>query len=176
MKTFEILCCIVLLSGSLFAQTLPLDPETKKVVFTETVTLDSLSKDQLYERSIEWLTNYYKTSTFDVNDKANGKTGTEGNFSISLTYDFKYKSENIVTYNILINQKDGKYRYSLADFSIYSVKTGPKSTQPVETAFQKFTTVNKKEFLSQFDNQVKLITDDLRTTIQSGKVKDKNEW
>jgi hypothetical protein len=138
--------------------------------------MESISKDELYDRSITWLTEYYKTNKFDFNDKVNGKTGTEGYFIVSMTYDFKYKSEHNVSYNVLINEKDGKYKYSITDFLIYNVKTGPKSIQTVEAAYPKMTTANKKEFITQLNTEVGLIIEALKATMMSGKVKDKNDW
>ena len=157
------------------AQVLPIDSTTRKITFQETIALDSLSKDTLFARSLEWMTHYYKTSKFDVNDKIS-KIGIESYFIVSLTYDFKYKSEHNVTYEILINVRDGKYKYSLTNFTIYAVKTGPKSSQPLEAAFAKMTTPNKKEFYAQFNNQTKLLTDDLKTSISTGKIKKVDEW
>jgi hypothetical protein len=176
MKNILYLFFAILFSNSLMGQVLPIDPVTKKVTFGESVVVDSVSKDEMYDRSITWLTNHYKTNKFDINDKTNGKTGHEGYFVVSMTYDFKYKSEHNVSYNILINQKDGKYRYSITDFFVYNVKTGPKSIQAVEVAYPKMTTGNKKEFYTQLSNEVTLIIEDLKNTMKSGKMKDKDEW
>jgi hypothetical protein len=176
MKKIIYLSLFFLFSNSLMAQTLPTDPVTKKVIFQELVPMESISKDELYDRSITWLTEYYKTNKFDFNDKVNGKTGTEGYFIVSMTYDFKYKSEHNVSYNVLINEKDGKYKYSITDFFIYNVKTGPKSIQAVEAAYLKMTTANKKEFITQLNTEVGLIIEALKATMMSGKVKDKNDW
>jgi hypothetical protein len=176
MKNILYLFLAVLLSNSLMGQTLPTDPVTKKVIFTELIPMDSLTKDELYERSITWLTETYKTNKFDFNDKANGKTGTEGYFLVSMTYDFKYKSEHNVSYVVMINQKDGKYKYTISDFFIYNVKTGPKSIQTLEAAYPKMTTANKKEFVTQFNTEVTKIIDDLKAVMKAGKVKDKNDW
>jgi hypothetical protein len=176
MKKILYLFLVILASHSLVAQTLPTDPVTKKVLFQELIPMDSLTKDDLYERAITWFTDHYKTNKFDVNDKANGKIGTEGYFIVSMTYDFKYKSEHNVSYNVLINVKDGKYKYSITDFSVYNVKTGPKSIQTVEVAYPKMTTANKKEFITQLNSEVNLIIEDLKNVMKSGKVKDKNDW
>ncbi len=102
--------------------------------------------------------------------------GHEGNFIASLTYDFKYKAEHTITYNILINQKIGKYRYTITDFQIYNAKTGPKSIQYLEGAFAKMTLANKKELIAQLNKEVKLITDSLKESMKSGEVKAKSEW
>ena len=172
---YFLFCCLIC-SFTTQAQVLPIDSTTRKVTFQEMVSLDSLSKDTLYTRASEWMANYYKTSKFDINDMAGGKLGIEGYFVVSLTYDFKYKSENNVAYDILIIQKDGKYKYSLTNLCIYSVKTSPKSAQPLETASAKMRTQNKKEFVSQLNSQVKTITEDLKETMTTGKIKKVDAW
>jgi hypothetical protein len=176
MKKILYLLVIILFSNTLNAQTLPTDPVSKKVIFQELIPIDSASKDDLYERAVTWLTDHYKTNKFDINDKVKGQIGTEGYFIVSMTYDFKYKSEHNVSYNVLINVKDGKYKYSVTDFFVYNVKTGPKSIQAVEAAYPKMTTVNKKEFVAQLTSEVNLIIEDMKNTMKSGKVKDKNDW
>src|SRR5690554_1611730 len=114
------------------AQSFPTDPETNKIIFQETISLDSLSQATLYQRSKDWMTDYYKSNKFDFDDKENFKTGIEGYFVITMLYDFKYKNNYNVTYNITLAQKEGKYRYSLTDFMIYDVKNGAKTAQGVE--------------------------------------------
>src|ERR1700759_3722055 len=79
---------------SIQAQNLPVDAETKKVLYQETVEIDSLTKDVLNERAKAWMTQFYKSDKLDMNDVANSRIMKEGYFIIKLTYDYKYKSEN----------------------------------------------------------------------------------
>src|SRR3954469_19291196 len=132
MKKIISLILFLITSFGVLAQTLPTDPETKKITYQETVNLDSLSKAQLYERCKHWMTNYYKSTKFDMDDKIN-KITMSGYFLVTLTYDFKYKSENNVSYTITFNLKEGKYRYTITDFRFYKVTAGPKTIIPAET-------------------------------------------
>jgi hypothetical protein len=158
------------------AQTFPTDPETKKITYQETVIIDSVSKSDLYERSVNFMTELFKTNKFDVNDKVNYKVTNEGYFSISYTYDFKYKSENIVTYNLTINQKDGKYRYTFDNFMIYDIKTGPKTSQALEAYYQKMKTESKKDFLNKVNDEVNKIIEDMKKHLATGVAEDKDDW
>jgi len=173
----RIISVFLLLAASLgmSAQTLPTDPETKKITYQETVNMDSLSKAQLYERCKNWMTNYYKSTKFDLDDKVN-KITTSGYFIVTLTYDFKYKSEYNVSYTIAFNLKEGKYRYTITDFAVYKVATGLKTIQPAETAYAKMTTANKKEFVMQVTAEINKLIADMKVAIKSGKMKDQDDW
>jgi hypothetical protein len=162
-------------SLNMSAQTLPTDPETKKITYQETVNMDSLSKVQLYERCKNWMTNYYKSTKFDMDDKIS-KITMSGYFLVTLTYDFKYKSENNVSYSITFNLKEGKYRYTITDFKVYKVSAGPKTIQPAETAYAKMTTANKKEFVTQVTAEINKLIEDMKVAIKSGKMKDQDDW
>ncbi|MBX9851134.1 MAG: DUF4468 domain-containing protein [Cytophagaceae bacterium] len=73
-----------------FSQSFPTDPETKKISYQETVILDSLTKDEIYERAKEWMTNFFKTNKFDVNDKVNYKLVNEGFLWIKQAHVYKF--------------------------------------------------------------------------------------
>ncbi len=49
--TLSILISIFSLAFT-YSQTLPTDPETKKISYQETVVLDSLTKDDIYEYDV----------------------------------------------------------------------------------------------------------------------------
>lgn len=157
-------------------QTLPTDAETKKITYQETVVLDSVSKKEIFDRATEWMTNSMKTNKFDVNDKVNFKLVHEGNFAISYTYDFKYKSNNTVTYNFSFDVKEGKYRYTITDFKIYDDKIGPKSAQTLESYYAKMKTGSKPEFTNKFTTEVNSIVDDMKKFMVTGKGEDKDDW
>lgn len=156
------------------AQGLPVDPETKKITYQETITLDSVSRDDLYQRSKDWIANFYKTDQYSPDDKANYKVGKDGYFNIQLTYDFKYKSDNTVTYNILIAQKEGKYRVTITDFTIQ--KVGEKTKQSLETAMAKMSGQNKAEATTQVNKNVNDIITDLKKFMITGKPESKEDW
>jgi hypothetical protein len=157
-------------------QTLPTDAETKKITYQETVVLDSVPKQEIFDRATEWLTNSMKTNKFDVNDKVNYKLMHEGNFAISYTYDFKYKSNNTVTYNLSLDVKEGKYRFTITDFKIYDDKIGAKSAQTLESYYAKMKTGSKPEFTNKFTTEVNGIIDEMKKFMVTGKGEEKDDW
>ena len=158
------------------AQSLPLDPESKKIKYEETVQNDSLTKAVLYQRAQEWMIKFYKSEQFDVRDAEAAKVKRDGSFEIKLTYDFKYKSLNNVSYSILIGCKEGKYRYTITDFRFYNKKSGANAEQPLEAAYAKMSTQNKNETNAQVAKEVQLVIDDLKKYLATGLIKDKEDW
>ncbi|MFN8416941.1 MAG: DUF4468 domain-containing protein [Cytophagaceae bacterium] len=163
----------LLLIGSISIQaqsSFPIDSETQKIAWVETVTIDSLTKQQLYERAKRWMTIYYKSTTFDTDSKESFTVTKTGDFTIALTYDFKYKSQNNISYTITINQKDGKYRYKITDVKFYNVASGPKTQLPLEAAYAKMTTQNKNETTSQVLKEMNAVIADLKNFMLKGDV------
>lgn len=163
----------LLLFGSFALQaqsSLPVDSETQKIAWTETVTIDSLTKEQLYERAKKWMTIYYKSTTFDTDSKESFTVTKTGDFTIALTYDFKYKSQNNISYTITINQKEGKYRYKITDLKFYNVASGAKTQLPLEGAYAKMTTQNKSETTSQVLKEINAVIADLKNFMLKGSV------
>jgi hypothetical protein len=174
MKLFQHVMSVGLfLFGSMTLQaqsSLPIDSETQKITWTETVTIDSLTKDQLYERAKKWMTIYYKSTTFDTDSKESFTLTKTGDFTIALTYDFKYKSQNNISYTITINQKDGKYRYKITDLKFYNISSGAKTQLPLEAAYAKMTTQNKTETTSQVLKEMNAVISDLKNFMLKGSV------
>lgn len=162
--------------GSAEAQNLPIDAETKKVLYQETVEIDSLTKDVLAARAKVWMKQFYKSDKLDMNDVANSRIMKEGYFIIKLTYDYKYKSENNVSYMITIASKEGKYRYSITDFKFYNIKSGPKTIVPLETAYAKMNTQNKGEANTQIPKEIATLVEDMKKFMSTGLVKNKDDW
>ncbi|MCS6824866.1 MAG: DUF4468 domain-containing protein [Cytophagaceae bacterium] len=161
---------------NLLAQSLPTDNDTKKITYQETVIIDSVTRDVLYERCKYWIANYYKTDKYDVDDKANFKVLKEGFFIVKLTYDIKYKAEHNVTYTVSFHLKDGKYRITITDFTIYNVSTGPKTKQSLEVALSKMSSQNKTELTAQVNKEVNNIIEDIKKVMKKGAVEDKDDW
>jgi hypothetical protein len=166
----------VVFTSNLNAQNLPTDSETKKITFQETVDIDSLTKDVLYERAKQWIKNYYKSDRYDMNDVVKSRLMKESYFVIKLTYDYKYKSDNNVTYMLTLECKEGKYRYTFTDFRFFTVKSGPKSVLPLEGSYAKLNTQNKGEAVTQINSEIALIIEDMKKFMSTGLIKDKDDW
>lgn len=173
---FLLLLMVSMSSHMVNGQSLPIDPETKKITYQETVQLDSVSQEELYNRSKDWIANYFKTDQFTPNDKANYKIGKVGSFDIQLTYDFKYKSVNNVSFTLIIAQKEGRYRYTITDFRFYNTKLGEKTTQGLEAQMAKMSGQNKSETTTQVAKNVDEMITDMKRYITTGKPENKEDW
>jgi K+ transporter len=177
MKKLTLLIVLGFLSATvLFAQNLPVDTETKKITFQETVSLDSLSREEIYQRSKEWIANFYKTDKYALDDRANFKVAKEGSFEIQLTYDYKYKSQNNVGYTVQIAQREGRYRYTITDFTFYNLKTGVKTAQNLEVALAKMSGQNKGEATTQINKEIADVVEALKKFLLTGKVESREDW
>lgn len=155
---------------------LPSDPETNKIAWQETIPLDSISRDEMFDRCKRWLAHYYKIESFSIDSKVSYTVATTADFKISLTYDFKYKSQNNINYTITLNQKEGKYRVTITDFKFYKVSSGANSQLPLEQAYAKMTSQNKGETTAQVNAEIDKVLADLKIFMVKGYVKTQDDW
>lgn len=113
---------LVFCSFSIFAsaQKLPVDPDTKKITYTEVVDVPGLKKEDLYNRAKAW----YVTSTgttklaLELEDKETGKLLGKVNNPIKINnppLNNKFEVGSII-YTITVIVKDDKYKYVFTDF------------------------------------------------------------
>jgi len=174
-----IIAMIAVLGYSIITQAqsaLPMDATTNKITWQETIPLDSITRDEMFDRCKRWLAHYYKIETFTVDSKVSYTVATNANFNISLTYDFKYKSQNNISYTITLNQKEGKYRVTITDFMFYKVASGAKTQIPLEQAYAKMTSQNKGETTSQVKTEIDKVLADLKLFMVKGYVKTDEDW
>lgn len=155
---------------------LPIDPLTNKVSWQETIPLDSITRDDMFDRCKRWLAHYYKIETFTIDSKVSYTVATNADFNINLTYDFKYKSANNISYTITLNQKEGKYRVTITDFYFYKVSSGVKTKIPLEQAYAKMTSQNKGETTAQVKTEIDKVLADLKIFMVKGYVKTQDDW
>lgn len=155
---------------------LPIDPLTNKVTWQETIPLDSITRDEMFDRCKRWLAHYYKIESFTVDSKVSYTVATNADFIINLTYDFKYKSQNSISYTITLNQKEGKYRVTITDFTFYKVSAGVKTKLPLEQAYAKMTSQNKTETTAQVKTEIDKVLADLKIFMVKGYVKTQDDW
>lgn len=114
----KVIFVLFALAGSVFqlaAQTLPLDPETKKVTYFEVIDVDGASKDLLYKRAKNFGT--IDKSSILKDDTAAGIYSTKGKIQVSYPAPMKGMNHSgVVEYTMTLFLKDGKYKYVLTDF------------------------------------------------------------
>ncbi len=179
------LCFLLMLSsGSLnvFAQqqtpayNLPIDPETKKIIYRGVVDQEGTS-DYLYNKVIDWFSYYYVNaqSVYSIQDKLNGKI--EGNGRMRIYY--MDEKEGIrrdggqILYQIKIELKDNKYRYTLTGFNLKATSGFPieKWMNKSDPAYNS----NWDSYLYQVDTTMQRIVKTLKEKMAPTVVK-KDEW
>jgi hypothetical protein len=114
------------ISGVCFSQTntpapkLPVDPDSKLIQYRETVAQDG-TKDVLYDRGAEWFRSYYLNpgSVTKVQDKVNGKIEGTGRLRLYFFDSNNTRSDaGMVFYDIRLELKENKYRYTLTNFTL----------------------------------------------------------
>ena len=101
------------------AQNFPIDSSTKLVSYSGIVKVDSLSKDELYNRARAWFSSSFNSAkaVLDMDDRQAGKLigkGTDkGTFEVLFT-PFLFT----VKFEVYITVKDNRYRYEITQFEI----------------------------------------------------------
>jgi len=154
---------------------LPVDPDTKLIQYREVIQQEG-TKDVLYDRGIEWFRAYYlsPTSVFRVQDKVNGKIEGTGRFKIYFKDETgMLRDAGVILYDIRVELKDNKYRYTLTDFNYKTASRFP---------IEKWMNKNDPAYNSNWDlflYQTDTTMQGLITSLKEGmkpKVIKKDEW
>jgi hypothetical protein len=106
---------------------LPIDPDSKLIMYREVVNQDG-NKDILYDRGASWFSSFYKSpaSVLKIQDKVNGKIEGYGRFMIYYVDEQGNKRDGgVVAYDIKLELKENKYRYTLVNFNYKTVSKYP---------------------------------------------------
>ncbi|MFZ4521707.1 MAG: DUF4468 domain-containing protein [Bacteroidales bacterium] len=108
--------------------TLPLDPDSKKIMYREVVDQEG-KPSYLYDKAIEWFGFYYLNaqSVYTVQSKENGKIEGQGRMKLYYTDEASgvQRDGGVVMYLIKLELKDNKYRYTLTDFNLKGTSRYP---------------------------------------------------
>ncbi len=121
---------ILSFTGILNAQqtpVLPVDPDTKAITYQGVIEQEG-TPDVLYDRGASWISNFYKSpsSVLRIQDKANSKIEGTGRLMIYYTDEQGLKRDGgVVMYDIKMEFKPGKYRYTLNNFNLRAVSRAP---------------------------------------------------
>ncbi len=131
-----ILLLAAFISANAYAQ-FPVDSTTKKITYTEVVTVTGASKADLYARAKSL--NGIQSSTLK-DDKANGIYSYKGSFGV------KYPAPQVgmahtgtVSYVVTVVSKDGKYKYTVTDLTHASDKGNGGALEGALPACGKYT-------------------------------------
>lgn len=124
--------------------------EKGEISYTEVVQTDSISKDQLFMNAKVWIIDNYKDSdaVTEIADKENGLIITEGWFKITTVIN-RYPYDYRVNHSVKLQIKDGRYKYTLYNFSIDipSTQYTSATTSSFESIFSDESKLNKAQVL-----------------------------
>jgi hypothetical protein len=186
MRNIFIRLSLILLTGplslTLFAQqpsasyNLPVDPESRKILFREVVEQQG-TPAYLYNKSIEWFGYYYPNpqTIYTVQDKENGKIEGLGRMKIYYTDDATgvKRDGGIIVYQIKIELKENKYRYTLTDFNLKTTSRSPieKWMNKTDPAYNP----NWDSYLYQVDTTMQRLISSMKEKMKPTVIK-KDEW
>jgi hypothetical protein len=158
------------------APNLPIDPDSKRIMYREVVTQEG-KPGYLYDKAIEWFGYYYLSaaSVFSVQDKVNSKVEGIGRMRVLYT-DEKTgvkREGGLVTYQIKMEFKENKYRYTLTDFNLKTASRFPleKWMNKNDPAYN----TNWDLYLYQVDTTMQRLVTSLKEKMKPTVIK-KDEW
>jgi hypothetical protein len=198
MKQLTLSTAILLITFGLFGQkqknvtpTLPFDDETKRITYSEVVTVDSsTTKNELYSRGREWFAKAYKSSTdvLQMDDKESGKIVGKALMQVyHKALGSNYKS-GYINYTISLYLKDGRYKYEMTNFHHTGQYAGNGNSIPDYGVCEDMVNTTKKTmgmsyqkafnyYLMQMHENIKDLILDLKTTMSKrAEVKKKDDW
>jgi len=155
---------------------LPIDPDSKKVQFREVVEQQG-TPAYLYNKAIEWFGFYYLNaqSIYTVQDKENGKIEGLGRMKLVYTDEATgiQKDGQQVVYQIKIELKENKFRYTLTDFNLkgasrYPIEKWMNKSDPAYNA-------NWDSYLYQVDTTMQRLISTMKEKMKPTVIK-KDEW
>ena len=93
---------------------LPLDAETRQVTYQGVVEVPGATKDQLYDRALEWMAKTYQSANdvVQIKDKDQGKLLAKG----GILFFYDKVPTGFVVHTQTIYVKDGRYKYVMTGF------------------------------------------------------------
>ncbi len=165
-----------LLKAQQVSPNLPLDPDTKKIMYRAVIEQEG-SPSYLYDKAVEWFSYYYPnpTAVYTVQDKVNGKIEGTGRMKIYYT-DTKSgvrMEGGLVIYNLKLEFKENKFRYTITDFNLKAASRFPverwmNTADPAHNP-------NWDAYLNQVDTTIQRLVSTLKEKMKPTVIK-KDEW
>lgn len=156
-----ILPVLMLSATSLKAQdkapVMPVDPETKLITYKEVVTVEG-TRSELFNRAIEWVNKQYKNpvDATKVRDQASGVIEIIHRIELTKVDQGVTLLAGTVDYSMKLELKDGRYRYTITNFTNKAV-----SRQPIEKWMNK----EDSSYLPVYENYLKQVNDSMLNLI-----------
>lgn len=133
----------IVLPWVVYAQnaTLPFDSTTGRILFTNIVEVDNSSKDVLYNKARTWFSTHFNSgeTVLDMDEKALGKLIGKA----ALPFKFQnttggglFTERYILWYTLIVEIKNGRYRYEITNLEIKVPDYATISDQvPIESLY-----------------------------------------
>ncbi|HKR04873.1 MAG TPA: DUF4468 domain-containing protein, partial [Bacteroidia bacterium] len=135
MKSIKYFISLLMLSASIPAiaqdstYKMPVNTETKLISYNKVVPVDSIDKNELYQRALNWANTFYKNPTDVIREKdpAAGKIVCKHRFKITNPprKDGFVKDAGLVIYTLSLQFKDGRYKYDLTEINWKTISYYP---------------------------------------------------
>lgn len=121
-----LILALMLTPLSVFAQDLPRN-ETGRIEYTEVVKVDSANAAILYSNAKIFIAKSFKSAknVTDLSDENSKTVIIKGNMPVSVRSMGSFWDYGVVWFQISIQCKDGRYKYSITDF-VHEDKPGPR--------------------------------------------------
>jgi hypothetical protein len=140
---------------------MPVDNDTKKITYKDVVTQEGTPKI-LYQRAVSWISSFYSNPSEVVKVRDTINSAIELKHRIKVwNYDKKGNKTteaDLVEYNMKIEFKEGRYRYTITDFNVKRV-----SKYPLERWMDK----SDPDYSASCDSYLKQIDDEIQNVLKN---------
>lgn len=168
---------ILLLTVPLSAQMvyeIPYDKEEEKIKFQEVVTTSGLTPEQIHQRAYEWMKeNFRRADAFIRHNSLEEGIMITGQIRLFKTERRAEVLDQTVEFKLLIEARDGRYRFTFYDFH---VDRGYRS--PIEQWLDPDSSDKNQniERLRQVDEFVREQIESLKAFMITGKIEKTDDW
>lgn len=166
---------VTLFSVKSYSQNIPVDEETKLITYKEIIPMSG-SKTELYNRALEWINKAYKNplEVTKVKNVANGVIELTHRIEIYNIEKEVKRAAGIVDYDLKLELKEGRYRYTFTDFALHQATKMPiekwldKTDRKYDPVFE--------QYLAQVDSHIKELIATLKSAMLPPQEPKKDEW
>lgn len=150
---------------------LPIDTVTGKITYSYVSTQDSTPQSELHKRAIEWFTLTFKSGKDVI--QLNEKDKIIGKGALSMVTTGRGESVSVL-FTIIIDLKDGKYKYKISNFIVsQSGATCESSFAQYENNSMAFVRKNVENSKISLNSEVKSIELSLNKNLSK---KNTSDW
>ncbi|MCD4768675.1 MAG: DUF4468 domain-containing protein [Bacteroidales bacterium] len=149
-----------------YCQDIPIDDKTGKITYEAIESSDSLNKDEIYLKTLEWFALSFSSSNdvIQLKDKDAGKVIGKGNFMMNY-----YSRNPTIFFTITIMIKDGRYKIVITDLKYLDIQGDEFNLESFPKSW-----AGKKKLYSTLDMNVKSILNDYKSHINN--LVDEDDW